>query len=419
MSEVAELNRTLERDAPALARALSDRGRALVFPRGIPFQAAEARGTAYNSTIGQLTDGHGHAMPLDLGARLVPELDQDAAWLYAPVQGPAAIREAWRRRQLRLAGDSVGPLSLPVVTHGLTHSIQLLAGLFAAPDLDVVVPTPAWENYELIFQLAGGARFRTFPFFDARERFNLEGLARTLDAVPGKALVLLNFPNNPTGYVPTLDEQRAIAVLLSERQGPILAVADDAYQGYVYDGTRESRSIYWELARVADPERMVPFKVDGATKELVFFSSRVGFLSTNVSGAAEAALENKLKCLIRGTVGCAAGPSLALIQAMLDHPDLDAQFEARRRVLAARAAVLRAELLALDSPALHPYPFHGAFFSLVGVDRDPEALRRKLITEFSTGVISFPDEGAIRLAFCSLEAEAIPELVARVVRATS
>ena len=53
-------------------------------------------------------------------------------------------------------------------------------------------------------------------------------------------------------------------------------------------------------------------KVDGATKELAFFSSRVGFLSHPHTGAAAEALQSKLKCLIRGTVGSASGPAMAM-----------------------------------------------------------------------------------------------------------
>ncbi len=53
----AEVNEPLEREAPALFRALSPMGRRIFFPPDIPAQAAEAKGKEINGTIGQITDG--------------------------------------------------------------------------------------------------------------------------------------------------------------------------------------------------------------------------------------------------------------------------------------------------------------------------------------------------------------------------
>lgn len=419
MSGANEINQVLEQRAPALYRSLSQRGRELVFPHGIPFQAAQAKKAEINATIGQLTDGRGGALPLPALEKHLRGLDRKLSWLYAPIRGPESVRMSWLERQRRLAGGPGIPTSLPVATHGLTHAVSLIASLFADDELDLIFPRPAWENYGLIFRLAGGARPLRYSFFDDSGAFDLDGLAECLGKVRKKAVVMLNFPNNPTGYVPTAAEMKAIAELLSAQDFPVVAVSDDAYQGWVYDTSRERRSIFWELARVADPEQLVPFKVDGATKELVFFSSRVGFVTSTLTGDAEDALESKLKCLIRGSVGSVAGPSLALLDATLGHPDLDTEFEARRQLMQRRADALKAGLESLNSPRLRPFPFHGAFFSLVGLDGDPEALRHKLLAEFSTGIVAFPADSAIRVAFCSLAEEAIPELVDRLGKAVS
>src|SRR5690606_6701942 len=143
------------------------------------------------------------------------------------------------------------------------------------------------ENYELLFSLHAGARFVTYPFF-ADGRFDVQGLAEALERVRTKAVVVLNFPGNPSGYMPTPEEARQIVDVLTSWRGPGVVVFDDAYQGWVYEEGLQPRSLFWELVERADPERLLPIKVDGATKELLFFSSRVGFVTTPATGQAEA-----------------------------------------------------------------------------------------------------------------------------------
>ena len=411
MGDANALNATLERDAPALFRCLSARGREAVFPRGIPYQAAAARGTRINGTIGQLTDGYGRPMPLPQMADLVSDLDPNGTFLYAPIAGPDGLRRLWGQRQRQLGAARL-PSSLPFVTHGLTHAIGLVGQLCADPDLDIVVPAPCWGNYKLILQLAGGGRICSFPFF-SNGSFNVQGLSDTLAGVRSKALIILNFPNNPTGYSPTEAEADRIVAAVCAHRGPAVVVSDDAYQGWVYGSGFLRSSLFWRFLAEADPERLFPVKVDGATKELVFFASRVGFLTHGLTGDAEAALESKLKCLVRGTVGSAPGPSLVLTEAALRDPGLSDAFEERRVALARRHATLTEALGALPAEDCVPYPFNSAFFALVRLSEihDAEVVRQRLIQEHSVGTIAFADQNALRGAYCSLHEEAIAEAI--------
>jgi len=411
MGDAKALNVTLEREAPALYRCLSERGRRAVFPRGIPFQAAAARETRVNGTIGQLTDGHGNPIPLPQMAACLSGVDPKRAFLYAPIAGPADLRALWRDRQRRLV-DSPGQSSLPFVTHGLTHGISIVAQLLADSELDVVVPTPCWGNYKLIFELAGGGRVLGYPFFN-NGSFNVQGLADSLAQVRSKAVILLNFPNNPTGYSPSSTEADRIVETVCGHRGPAVVVSDDAYQGWVYGEQAVRESLFWRFVARADPQRLFPMKVDGATKELVFFASRVGFLTHGLTSDAEAALESKVKCLVRGTVGSAPGPSLALMEAALCDPGLDQTFEERRLALGKRHATLMAALQSLPKEDCVPYPFNSAFFALLRLSEihDAEVIRQRLIQEHSVGTIAFAEQNALRIAYCSLHEDAIVEAV--------
>ncbi|MCB9681878.1 MAG: aminotransferase class I/II-fold pyridoxal phosphate-dependent enzyme [Alphaproteobacteria bacterium] len=414
MSPAEALNRVLADKAPALAACLSPLGRAVVFPKGIPFQADQARGKRLNGTIGQVTDGAGNPMPLPILAETVPGLDPKVTFLYSPQPGHKEVRDLWRARQLHLAGRTSGKATVPFATHGLSHGLGLVADLFADADTTIVVPSPSWENYELVFTMRTGAKVVTYPFFDG-DRFNLDGLGAVLDGLTGKAIVVLNFPSNPTGYAPTEAEAAAITARLAAHAGPAVIVVDDAYQGVVHEPGRLTASLYWQLADALDPARAVAIKVDGATKELMFFPSRMGFLMASLDDAeAEAAWLSKLNCIVRGTVGGPPGPSQAMMLAALRDPArTDAEFGVAMTELTARYRALQDALAGCTSGRLFPRPFNGAFFALVGLADgiDPEVVRQRLLAERSVGLIAIPEDNALRIAYCSTRAEDVAEIV--------
>jgi aspartate/methionine/tyrosine aminotransferase len=288
-----------------------------------------------------------------------------------------------------------------------------VADLFADRDTDVLFPVPAWENYELLFQLHAGAKIVPYPFF-GDSGFAVSALEAALKKVRKKAIVVLNFPSNPHGYMPTPAEARAIVDVITRHPGPLVAVTDDAYQGWVYEPGLHPRSIFWDLTEKGDPERLLTIKVDGATKELVFFAARVGFLTFGgIEGEAEAALNSKVKTVIRGTVGMASGPAMAMtLKAVLD-PALDAAFGERRDILARRYRKLKEGLATLDPKRFRVRPFNSAYFALVELTNglQAEEMRRRLLADHSVGTIAFPVENAIRLAYCSIHEDRLPELV--------
>lgn len=415
MSEAERLNRILEREAPAVFRCLSPLGKVAAFPKGIPFQSAAAKGTRINATIGQMTDGHGNAMPLSVLTQPAADLDTGMTFLYAPVEGHRSVREAWRAREARLGGSDV-QVALPVATHGLTHGLSLLANLFADPDTTLILPTPFWGNYRLIFTMHTAAPIASFPFFSG-DGFNLQGLADTLAQIRGKAILVLNLPGNPTGYALSPAEASQLSDVIAAHPHPLVVVVDDAYQGFIYEDDRHQRSEFWDLAEKLDPERHALFKVDGATKELLFFSSRLGFVTHTFLGEAEDALLSKFKYLIRGTVGSPPGPSQALVLKALQDPTIESAIDERMAVMQGRYNALKKAVAGMSSSKITPYPFNAAFFMLMKLDGvDADEVRQRLIAEESVGTIAFGDQNALRVAHCSVSEEAIPELIAKIDR---
>jgi DNA-binding transcriptional MocR family regulator len=72
---------------------------------------------------------------------------------------------------------------------------------------------------------------------------------------------------------------------------------------------------------------------------------------------------------------------------------------------------------AFDAHGLTPFPFNSGCFALLELPpgTDAEEARQRLIRHRSVGVIAVPSANALRVAFCSIEAEEIPDLVDRIV----
>ena len=420
----AEINRALAEEAPPLHAALSPLGRRAVYPKGIPFQAAEARGKTYNGTIGQITDGRGGAVPLPSMAAALGGLaaaERNRALLYSPIDGFPDLRRAWRDWQRRDAPEGA-PSSLPLVTAGLTHGLALAADLFAGEGRAVVVPDPFWGNYRQTFATRTGARLLPAPAY-RDGRFDPESLAAALATLPAgePALAIVNFPSNPGGYSPTPEERRRLvdSLVAEADRRPLVVLCDDAYAGLVYEEAIPRASLFWELA--GRHPNLAPVKIDGATKEFSFFGGRVGFLTFALApeSAAAAALESKVKCLLRATIGSPVSASQAVLLAGLQSPDREREVEAVRQLLAERYRVLKEALAACDPALMVPLPFNSGCFAVVELPESlgvgAEEVRRHLLDGHDTGVISI-EPRYLRLAHCSVAAEAIPELVRRIER---
>lgn len=429
--QLERANAVLREHEPALFNALSPLGRRALYPRDIPFQAAEARGKKYNGTIGQITDGQGGAVPLPAIARALSGLDEaerNRALLYSPIEGLAELRELWRGWHRRGIAAEV-PSTLPLVVDGLTHGLALAAELFAGEGTVVAVPEPYWGNYDQIFSLRLGARLVSAPAY-RDGRYEPRALARALDGAglaPGEpALAILNVPSNPGGYSPTVAERAELvdSLLAVADERPLVVICDDAYSGLVFEEGIPRTSPFWDLA--GRHPNLVAVKVDGTTKELSYFGGRVGFLTFGVApdSPAVAVLESKVKCLVRAGVGSPVATGQVLAIQALRAPDLEEQVAAVHELLGRRFHALARALESLDRESLRPLPMNSGCFGLVEITPRlrqhglvAETIRQHLLTFKDTGIVAIGTD-FVRIAFCSVDEVALPELVRRLDRGT-
>ncbi|HEY0553436.1 MAG TPA: aminotransferase class I/II-fold pyridoxal phosphate-dependent enzyme, partial [Thermoanaerobaculia bacterium] len=188
------------------------------------------------------------------------------------------------------------------------------------------------------------------------------------------------------------------------------------YAGLVFEPEIPRESLFWELAG-AHPN-LAAVKVDGATKEFSFFGGRVGFLTFALDPESDAAraLESKLALLVRSSVGApVAASQVVLLQALRDE-GVGRDIEAVRLLLEGRYRALKGALAMVDPALLTVLPFNSGCFALVEIPAalaiDSEVARRHLLARHDTGLISLAPR-YLRIAHCSVDAEALPELVRR------
>lgn len=414
--QAVQLNKQIGTDCPAVLEMLSKRGRAIYFPKlGILAQSAEANGKEINATIGIALEEDGTPMILpSIAANCSLKAGEMVS--YAPSPGQPGIRKTWQEMLVKknpsLAGKN---FSRPVVTSALTHGLSMSAYLFCDEGDHFIVPDLYWENYDLIFANGFNARLVSYPFF-AKEGFNLNGLKKHLfTGEKSKKIVILNFPNNPTGYTPTGGEVSAIAELLlaAARAGNRLVVlVDDAYFGLVFEKNIFRESIFSTLCDLHP--NLLAVKLDGATKEDYVWGFRVGFITYGVQGGTPAvysALEAKTAGAIRGNISNSANVSQSLLLKAYCSETYENEKRQKYDVLNTRYQAVKKILAEHPEYGKHfePLPFNsGYFMCLKMVSVDPEELRRKLLSDYSSGVIAM--NNLLRIAFSSTPLVKLPKL---------
>lgn len=403
-----ELNDALK--GTTAGQLLSDVGTRLYFPKGIIAQSGEAKklGKVANGTIGT-TVVEGKPVMLPSIHKFAPDLTAAELVAYAPTAGNPEFREIWKKELIkknpRLEGKAI---STPVVVPGLTAGISYLSDLFLDENHSLIAADPSWDNYVLIASARRNAEFVQFKMFKDG-KFNIDGLEETLKekAKKGSVRVLLNFPQNPSGYSPTRDEaQRLVSIMknLAENGTKVMVWCDDAYFGLNYEDDIEPQSLFAYLCDLH--ENVLAAKIDGPTKEDFAWGARTGFITFGCKGMTEAqydALVKKLMAAIRSSVSCASTPAQTLIRKGYETGKLDEEKKEFRKILERRYALVRKFINEHTSSAIEPLPFNSGYFMSFDTKKiNAEELRVRLLNEKGIGTIQI-DSRTLRVAFSSLD----------------
>ncbi len=402
------LNEIIERENPTVFELLSEKGQNIFFPKkGILGQTADAKGSKINATIGAAIEDDGSPMRLKVIEEKL-NIDPALAFPYAPSFGRPDLRAKWKEMIYTKNPSLDGvKLSLPVVTNALTHGISMVGYLFLNEGEEVISPNLFWGNYNLTLTQAHGAPITTFNLFK-NGGFDVEALRRKLaEGKTGKKVLVLNFPNNPSGYTPTKEEINSIVAVIKEAAeagNKLAVVTDDAYFGLVYEKDVATESIFASLSQLH--ENVLAIKVDGATKEDYVWGFRVGFITYGIKGGTPElyeALEQKTAGAIRGNISNASNLSQSLLLQAFCSEEYAGQKSKKEAILQSRYDAVKATL-ANDkyNDYFTALPFNSGYFMCVQLAEgiDGEELRSLLISKYSIGIINM--NNVIRIAYSAV-----------------
>ncbi len=149
---------------------------------------------------------------------------------YTESQGNPEFRAAIAAAYQSVAPEEVLVLATPV------EGIYLAARAMLDPGDEVIVLTPAYDALTNMFEhVVGPEQVRRWAFHPIGNRWQLdfEELERLITT--RTRLLVVNFPHNPTGFLPTQD-QLGYLVDLVERRG-LWLFYDEMYYGLVHSGT--------------------------------------------------------------------------------------------------------------------------------------------------------------------------------------
>ncbi|NBI28828.1 aminotransferase class I/II-fold pyridoxal phosphate-dependent enzyme [Chengkuizengella marina] len=418
MNPLAEsLNKTIEEKQTNVYEMLSSLGKNIYFPKeGIISQSAEAgkKAKKYNATIGIAIENK-NPMHLKVIQNTLSEYAPKDIYPYAPPAGKPELRKVWLEKMIKESPTLKNKkISNPIVTNALTHGISIVSDLFAEPGDSVIYPDKNWENYELTFGIRRGTKTVNFPLYNENRNFNASGLKEAILAQKdkGKAIVVLNFPNNPTGYTPSQEDSENIvnAILAGAEEGiNIVVVTDDAYYGLFFEDSIHE-SLFGQLANIHP--NVLAIKVDGATKEDYVWGFRVGFITFAAnSETVNAALEQKTMGIIRATISSGSHPSQTFVLHALQSPEYEQQKFEKYTIMKGRANKVKEILKNEQFQAVWDYyPFNSGYFMCLELKTiDAEKLRVHLLDKYEIGTIALGEKD-LRVAFSCIEEDDLEDL---------
>jgi aspartate/methionine/tyrosine aminotransferase len=149
---------------------------------------------------------------------------------YTESQGDPSLRAAIADSMPGVSADDVVILGTPV------EGIYITARAALAPGDEVIVLTPAYDALINVFEhIVGPANVRKWAFIPAEGEWQLDLDRLSSMITPHTRLLVINFPHNPTGYLPA-PESFARLVELADRHG-LRLFYDEMYFGLVHSGT--------------------------------------------------------------------------------------------------------------------------------------------------------------------------------------
>jgi aminotransferase len=333
----------------------------------------------------------------------IAALKEGKGSVYAPTMGIPQLKSIIAEKLKKENHVIADPDKNVMVTNGGSGSITLAFAALLNPEDEVILFSPNFLSY-----------FYIASYFDAKivEAPRRPDFGPNLDALkklitPKTKAILINSPNNPTGYAYTRKEIEAIASVCIEHD--LYLISDEVYEKIIYDGfTHVSPASINGMA-----DRTIT--LNAASKTLSLTGFRIGYLA-----APEPMLplmENFIQYTSAGSNHpCQYGVAAGLEQALKNPASLDPVIKAYQKKR--DACHVRLNEMGLECPKPR-----GAFYIMPRVDStglDGAAFSQQLIEKCGVAVVPGGgfgkySKGHVRISY-ALDDKRLDEALSRIER---
>ena len=307
---------------------------------------------------------------------------------YNPNRGIPELRQALSEYQTALYGRPIALDRITVTPSGVNAIIQSTE-ILVDPGDDVVCVSPLWPNIAGGIRIMSGA-MRTVGIEFSGDRWTLD-FDRLIDAIrPETRLVVVNSPSNPTGWVMSSDQQKALLEFCRKRG--IWIMSDEVYARIVY-GRRAAPSF---LEHADSEDRVIV--INSFSKPWAMTGWRVGWIThpTSLGKTYEMVGEYNMSC---ATTFAQYGAIAALKEGEGFIKESTARYQQGRDLVFQRLAANPRIRIGLPEGAFY------AFFSVDGIT-DSLEVAKDLVRTAKVGLapgaaFGADSEGFLRLCFAS------------------
>ena len=323
--------------------------------------------------------------PWHIRQEAIHTLEKGRTW-YSPHAGFLALREAISGYVQRHSHVTYDPKGEVLVTVGGSEAIDLCFRALITPGDEVLIPEPAFVCYDPLTRMAGGIPVPLVT--KAEDAFRLRADVVAAAITPKTKLLVLPYPNNPTGAIMPREELEALADVL--RGTDIMVLSDEIYGELTYGRDHVSFAAIEGMQ-----ERTI--LVSGFSKAFAMTGWRLGY----ACGPAPV-MKMMVKLHQYGLMCAPTTAQYAAIEAMNngdeDVEKMRGEYDMRRRYIVDE----------LNKMGLTCFEPEGAFYvfpSIQSTGMTSEEFCQRLLKEKHVAVVpgnAFGDsgEGFIRISYC-------------------
>ncbi len=290
-----------------------------------------------------------------------------------------------------------------LVTPGGKMAVYLTVRALVNPGDEVMWLAPGWVSYPSIVETSGGVPVAVHLSYDSDYRITREALEAAV--TERTKLLIINYPNNPTGRILTDSDIAELSAFLCDHP-QVYLLSDEIYEKIIYDGSRA-------VSMASFPEffgRVII--VNGFSKCSAMTGWRVGYLACADPGLYDVIWKLFQHCMSCTSVFLQKG-ALAALDCAEETEKMRMSYEHRRDILVEGIeGIPNAELI----------PPGGAFYAWVRFDTDmsserlcEELLQREKIAGIPGEAYGEEDAVCVRFSFAAPE-EDLDEMLVRLKR---